>query len=110
MLYLIIPPWTFELLADFVTFALFPGSLRFSSAISVLLAVIFVAICSVMAIYAVWEGKSKTPKLLPQLDNHVSVFDLFTAVPVIVTAFTFHFNGENNSYKLLRISSFCCVF
>ncbi|KAL9421783.1 hypothetical protein AB3S75_034118 [Citrus x aurantiifolia] len=68
------------------------GSLRFSSAISVLLAVIFVAICSVMAIYAVWEGKSKTPKLLPQLDNHVSFFDLFTAVPVIVTAFTFHFN------------------
>ncbi|KAH9767349.1 Amino acid transporter AVT6C [Citrus sinensis] len=62
------------------------------SAISVLLAVIFVAICSVMAIYAVWEGKSKTPKLLPQLDNHVSFFDLFTAVPVIVTAFTFHFN------------------
>ncbi|KAH9767352.1 Amino acid transporter AVT6C [Citrus sinensis] len=45
-----------------------------------------------MAIYAVWEGKSKTPKLLPQLDNHVSFFDLFTAVPVIVTAFTFHFN------------------
>lgn len=68
------------------------GSLRFSSAISVLLAVIFVAICSVMAIYAVWEGKSKAPKLLPQLDNHVSFFDLFTAVPVIVTAFTFHFN------------------
>ncbi|KAH9702740.1 Amino acid transporter AVT6C [Citrus sinensis] len=75
-----------------IIFLIIIGSLRFSSAISVLLAVIFVAICSVMAIYAVWEGKSKTPKLLPQLDNHVSVFDLFTAVPVIVTAFTFHFN------------------
>ncbi|KAH9767350.1 Amino acid transporter AVT6C [Citrus sinensis] len=75
-----------------IIFLIIIGSLRFSSAISVLLAVIFVAICSVMAIYAVWEGKSKTPKLLPQLDNHVSFFDLFTAVPVIVTAFTFHFN------------------
>ncbi|KAH9767370.1 Amino acid transporter AVT6C [Citrus sinensis] len=63
------------------------------SAISVLLAVMFVAICSVMAIYAVGEGKSKSPKLLPQLDNHVSLFDLFPAVPVIVTAFTFYFNG-----------------
>ncbi|KAJ4720163.1 putative Amino acid transporter [Melia azedarach] len=67
-------------------------SLSFSSAISVLLAVVFVGTCSVMAIFAIVEGKTQTPKLLPELDNHVSFFDLFTAVPVIVTAFTFHFN------------------
>ena len=69
-------------------------SLWFSPAVVVLLAVVFVGISSVMAICAIIEGKTKNPRLLPHLDNQVSFFDLFTAVPVIVTAFTFHFNGE----------------
>lgn len=68
-------------------------SLRFSSAVSVLLALVFVGICSVMAISALLEGKTNTPKLVPQLDNQASFYNLFTAAPVIVTAFTFHFNG-----------------
>ncbi|KAH9767368.1 Amino acid transporter AVT6C [Citrus sinensis] len=85
-----------------------------NSAISVLLAVMFVAICSVMAIYAVGEGKSKSPKLLPQLDNHVSLFDLFPAVPVIVTAFTFYFNGfeldkPSDMITAVRISLVLCT-
>lgn len=93
----------------------FPESLRFSSAISVLLAVVFVGICSVMAIYALIEGKTKSPRLLPHLDNKTSFFDLFTAAPVIVTAFTFHFNGENafwylNLYSLKTISWHCLLF
>lgn len=78
-----------------VLFYPFPESLRFTSAISVLLAVVFVAISSVMAISALIEGKTQSPRLLPDLDNQASFFNLFTAVPVIVTAFTFHFNGEN---------------
>ena len=69
-------------------------SLRFSSAIAVFLAVLFVAISSAMAISALFEGKTESPRLLPHLDNKASFFELFTAVPVIVTAFTFHFNGE----------------
>ncbi|KAI3974699.1 hypothetical protein MKX01_004428 [Papaver californicum] len=67
-------------------------SLRFSSAISILLALVFVVISTVMAISALWAGKTKTPKLVPDLVNTSSYFELFTAVPVIVTAFTFHFN------------------
>ncbi|KAI3958113.1 hypothetical protein MKW98_020755 [Papaver atlanticum] len=67
-------------------------SLRFSSAVSILLAVVFVVISTVMAISALWAGKTKTPKLVPDLVNSSSYFELFTAVPVIVTAFTFHFN------------------
>lgn len=63
-----------------------------SSAVSVSLALVFVGICSVMAISAVLEGKTKSIRLLPELDNQASFFNLFTAVPVIVTAFTFHFN------------------
>lgn len=79
-------------------------SLRFSSAISVLLAVVFVGICSVMAIYALIEGKTKSPRLLPHLDNKTSFFDLFTAAPVIVTAFTFHFNVHPISFELRKPS------
>ncbi|KAE8723375.1 putative inactive purple acid phosphatase 1-like [Hibiscus syriacus] len=61
-------------------------ALRFSSAIAVFLAVLFVAISSVMAITALFEGKTERPRLLPYLDNGASFFELFTAVPVIVTA------------------------
>lgn len=74
---------------DFVT-----ESLWLSSAVSVLLAVVFVGICSFMAISALIRGETKDPRMLPDLENGVSFFNLFTAVPVIVTAFTFHFNGK----------------
>ncbi|XVE69508.1 hypothetical protein DITRI_Ditri09bG0157700 [Diplodiscus trichospermus] len=75
-------------------------SLRFSSAIAVFLAVLFVAISSVMAISALIEGKTESPRLLPHLDNKASFFKLFTAVPVIVTAFTFHFNVHPIAFEM----------
>ncbi|XP_042478196.1 amino acid transporter AVT6C-like [Macadamia integrifolia] len=93
--------WNTRALALFFTvlFVMFPlallrhvESLRFTSAISVLLAVVFVGISSVMALVALWEGKTQRPRLLPDLTSQTSFFELFTAVPVIVTAFTFHFN------------------
>ena len=56
----------------------------------------FVTTCSVLAIVALVEGKTQTPRLVPRLDHQTSFFDLFTAVPVIVTAYTFHFNGNFN--------------
>ncbi|KAI3757807.1 hypothetical protein L6452_05350 [Arctium lappa] len=73
---------------------LFPRveSLSMSSAVAVLLAVVFVGICSTMAISAAIKGQSRSIKLLPQLDNQAAFYNLFTAIPVIVTAFTFHFN------------------
>lgn len=77
-------------------------SLRFTSAISVLLAVVFVAISSVMAISALIEGTAKNPRLLP--DSKTSFFDLFTAVPVIVTAFTFHFNVHPIGFEMGKAS------
>lgn len=75
-------------------------SLKFSSAISTLLAVAFVTICSVLAIIALVEGKTQTPKFYPSLDRQTSFFDLFTAVPVIVTAYTFHFNVHPIGFEL----------
>jgi amino acid permease len=79
-------------------------SLKYSSAISTLLAVAFVAICSGLAIVALAQGKTQTPKLVPRLDYQTSFFDLFTAVPVVVTAFTFHFNVHPIGFELANPS------
>nr|AAM15348.1 unknown protein [Arabidopsis thaliana] len=74
--------------------------LAFSSAISFLLALLFVVISSVLAIIALVQGKTKPPRLFPELnDGGLSFFSLFTASPVIVTAFTFHFNGKKPRTK-----------
>ncbi|VFQ90617.1 unnamed protein product [Cuscuta campestris] len=67
-------------------------SLWWSSALAVVLALVFVGVCVVMAICALVNGETQTPRLLPRLPDGPSFLNLFTAVPVIVTAFTFHFN------------------
>ncbi|XP_019255084.1 PREDICTED: putative sodium-coupled neutral amino acid transporter 7 [Nicotiana attenuata] len=67
-------------------------SLWFSSAVAILLAIVFVGICTVMAVIAIAEGQIVRPRMLPELNSTSSFFNLFTAIPVIVTAFAFHFN------------------
>ncbi|XP_058787639.1 amino acid transporter AVT6D-like [Vicia villosa] len=79
-------------------------SLKYSSAISTLLAVVFVAICSGLAIVALVQGRTQTPKLVPRLDYQTSFFDLFTAVPVVVSAFTFHFNVHPIGFEFAKLS------
>ncbi|KAL0896648.1 hypothetical protein Bca101_080609 [Brassica carinata] len=75
--------------------------LALSSAISFLLALLFVIISSVLAIVALVQGKTKSPRLFPDLNNGgQSFFNLFTASPVIVTAFTFHFNLHPVGFEL----------
>ncbi|PKA52800.1 hypothetical protein AXF42_Ash001781 [Apostasia shenzhenica] len=78
-------------------------SLRFTSAVSILLAVVFVFVSSGMAIYALVQGSIQTPRLLPDLSDQ-SAFNLFTTIPVIVVAFTFHFNVHPIRAELSRIS------
>ncbi|KAI3881963.1 hypothetical protein MKW92_030723 [Papaver armeniacum] len=53
-------------------------------------AVVFVSITMAMAISSFCEGKKTTARLLPAKDSSFS--KLFTAVPIIVTAFTFQPN------------------
>ncbi|KAK9913815.1 hypothetical protein M0R45_037623 [Rubus argutus] len=93
-------------------------SLRHTSAISILLAVVFVAISSAMAIYALCKGKAHKLRLFPDFGNQVSISDLFTSIPVIVTSFGFHVNvhpiraelGEPSDMRLAsRISLLICV-
>ncbi|CAN7061509.1 unnamed protein product, partial [Brassica oleracea var. botrytis] len=74
--------------------------LAFSSAISFLLAVLFLVISSVLAISALMKGQTKSPRLFPDLTNGGSFWNLFTASPIIVTAFTFHFNVHPIGFEL----------
>ncbi|GAB2288194.1 hypothetical protein Dimus_022535 [Dionaea muscipula] len=67
-------------------------SLRYTSALSILLALMFVIICSLMALYALWEGKSETVRLGPDFSIQGSVFSLFTTIPIFMTAFGYQIN------------------
>ncbi|XP_075108241.1 amino acid transporter AVT6C-like [Nicotiana tabacum] len=67
-------------------------SLWFSSAVAILLAIVFVGMCIVMAVIAIAKGQIVRPRMPPELNSTTSFFNLFTAIPVIVTAFAFHFN------------------
>uniref|UniRef100_A0A6V7QSE9 Amino acid transporter transmembrane domain-containing protein n=1 Tax=Ananas comosus var. bracteatus TaxID=296719 RepID=A0A6V7QSE9_ANACO len=75
-------------------------SLRFTSAVSILLAAVFMCISLGIAISALIHGTAKMPRLFPDFANLSSVFELFTAVPVVVVAFTFHFNGKPHDLSL----------
>lgn len=77
------------------TLLLLTDSLRHSSAISIILAVVFVAISSAMAISALCKGKTQKLRLFPDF-TQASGFDLFTTIPVLVTSFGFHVNGESS--------------
>lgn len=74
--------------------SLHPDSLRHASAISILLAVLFVVICSMMAIHAMWEGKTQKLRLVPDFSHGVTFTELFTTIPVFATAFGCHVNGK----------------
>ncbi|KAF3331454.1 sodium-coupled neutral amino acid transporter 2-like protein [Carex littledalei] len=67
-------------------------SLRYTSAISVALAVVFVVITAGIAIVKLISGGISMPKLFPEVTDLNSVWNLFTAVPVLVTAYICHYN------------------
>ncbi|KAH1211806.1 Amino acid transporter AVT6C [Glycine max] len=77
-------------------------SLRYSSAISILLALVFVVICSSMAVSALLSGKSQTPRIVPDF-SQVTVLDLFTTIPVFVTGFGFHVNVHPIRAELIKV-------
>lgn len=67
-------------------------SLRYTSALSVALAVVFVAITAGVAIVQLVEGSIGMPRLLPEIVDQASFWKLFTTVPVLVTAYICHHN------------------
>uniref|UniRef100_A0A0C9RYD5 TSA: Wollemia nobilis Ref_Wollemi_Transcript_4157_1742 transcribed RNA sequence n=1 Tax=Wollemia nobilis TaxID=56998 RepID=A0A0C9RYD5_9CONI len=75
-------------------------SLRYTSALSVALAVLFVVVTAGIAIVKLFSGDAHMPKLLPSVEDHASMLKLFTVVPVIVTAYVCHFNVHSIKSEL----------
>ncbi|KAL6912200.1 hypothetical protein ACP4OV_001005 [Aristida adscensionis] len=67
-------------------------SLRYTSALSVALAVVFVVITAGIAIIKMMRGQLPMPKLFPDVHDWPSIWRLFTAAPVLVTAYICHYN------------------
>lgn len=68
-------------------------SLRYTSALAVALAVVFLVITAGIVVIKFFYGGISMPRFLPNVSDIASVWNLFTVVPVLVTAFICHFNG-----------------
>ncbi|CAI0400582.1 unnamed protein product [Linum tenue] len=55
-----------------------------------------------MPVYALIQGTTNNPRLLPKVDINSSFFELFTVAPVIVTTFTFHFKSKGRVLDVLK--------
>ncbi|CAI0390368.1 unnamed protein product [Linum tenue] len=75
-----------------VVYMIIIDSLKFSSAVAVALAVVFLVITAGIAAFKLINGTVSMPRLLPNVTSITSFWNLFTAVPVLVTAFICHFN------------------
>uniref|UniRef100_A0A803M424 Amino acid transporter transmembrane domain-containing protein n=1 Tax=Chenopodium quinoa TaxID=63459 RepID=A0A803M424_CHEQI len=69
-------------------------SLRYTSLLAILLALVFVVISSILAIEAMLEGKTQNLKLVPDFSRQGSILSLFTTIPVFMTAFGYQLNGK----------------
>lgn len=75
-------------------------SLKHTSAVAVFLALVFLFVTSAIAIIKLVQGSIQMPRLLPHVTDVNSVWALFTAVPVLVTAYVCHFNVHNIENEL----------
>ncbi|XP_047314790.1 amino acid transporter AVT6B-like [Impatiens glandulifera] len=67
-------------------------SLRYTSALSVALAVVFIVITVGITVIKIMSGTILMPQLFPKVTNLTSFFNLFTVVPIFVTAYICHYN------------------
>ncbi|WZZ04873.1 amino acid transporter AVT6B-like [Brassica napus] len=75
-------------------------ALRFASATSLALAVLFLVITGGIVVTKFLSGGLMKPKLLPSFTDLSSVLKLFTVVPVLVNAFICHSNVHNIQNEL----------
>ena len=80
-----------------MTFAFVTDSLRYTSALSVGLAVVFLVIMVIIALMKLISGTVTMPRMLPDVKDLTSFWKLFTGVPVLVTAYICHYNGTLTS-------------
>lgn len=90
---------TFAVVAPLVSFKRI-DSLRFTSALSIGLAVLFLIIAVGISIIKIISGGIGIPRLFPVITDAASVFDLFTVVPVLMTAYVCHYNVQSIENEL----------
>eukprot|EP00253_Pinus_taeda_P007434 PITA_07434 len=95
--------WSDQRLIVFITmvFVLAPlcalkkiDSLKFTSATSVALAVVFVVLSSIIAFVRLIEGKIERPRLLPDVGSKRAILDLLVVIPIMTSAYICHFNVQ----------------
>lgn len=95
-------------------------SLSLSSAASVALAVVFVAVSCMIAAVKLVEGKLAAPRMGPDFSSRAAVLDLLVVIPIMTNAYICHFNVQpiynelkektpRNMYNVGRISMVLCV-
>ncbi|KAI4337090.1 hypothetical protein L6164_015544 [Bauhinia variegata] len=67
-------------------------SLRYTSALSFGLAIVFVILTAGVAIIKLIDGSIGMPRLMPKSTEKESLWKLFTTIPIVVTAFICHHN------------------
>ncbi|KAL5988307.1 Amino acid transporter avt6a [Asimina triloba] len=82
---------TFLVFAPLISFKRV-DSLRYTSAVSVALALVFVVITAGVATVKLMSGSIAMPRLLPTIADPASFWKLFTTVPVLVTAYICHYS------------------
>ena len=80
-------------LCNIVDLCFIADSLRFTSAISLALAVVFLVITAGIVVTKFFSGGLMMPRLLPNVTDLSSFWRLFTVVPVLVNAYICHYNG-----------------
>ncbi|CAL9224318.1 unnamed protein product [Arabidopsis halleri] len=75
-------------------------SLRFTSAVSVALAVVFLVITAGITIVKLFTDGLMMPRLLPNVTDLSSFWKLFTVVPVLVNAYICHYNVHSIQNEL----------
>ncbi|XP_049385056.1 amino acid transporter AVT6A-like isoform X2 [Solanum stenotomum] len=75
-------------------------SLRYTSALSVALAVVFLIVTVGITIFKLINGSILIPRLLPSFYDLTSFLKLFTVVPVMVTAYICHYNVHSIENEL----------
>jgi amino acid permease len=95
-------------------------SLKFSSAASVALALVFVVLSSGIALAKLAVGKLELPRMLPSFASKRAVLELLTVIPIMSNAFVCHFNvppiylelhdrSPGKMSKVGRITAILCV-
>lgn len=84
-------------------------SLSFTSALSVALAVVFLVITVGISIVKLISGGIEMPRLLPDVTDLTSALNLFTVVPVLVTAYICHYNGKQADYSFFFLLCMCVL-